>query len=52
MERFYQHLALEEDTSSALRNAKLDLLASHIWRSGGPILLGRVRGYWLRFCVH
>ena len=29
MERFYQHLALEEDTSSALRDAKLDLLATY-----------------------
>ena len=29
MERFYQHLALEEDTSAALRDAKLDLLATY-----------------------
>jgi CHAT domain-containing protein len=29
MEQFYGHLALGEDTSSALRNAKLDLLAKY-----------------------
>jgi CHAT domain-containing protein len=29
MERFYWHLALGEDTSSALRNAKLDLLVKY-----------------------
>jgi CHAT domain-containing protein len=29
MERFYQRMAQGEDTSSALRNAKLDLLAKY-----------------------
>jgi CHAT domain-containing protein len=29
MEQFYRHLAQGEDTSSALRNAKLDLLAKY-----------------------
>jgi CHAT domain-containing protein/tetratricopeptide (TPR) repeat protein len=29
MEQFYRHLARDEDTSSALRNAKLDLLARY-----------------------
>jgi len=29
MEQFYRHLALGEDTSSALRNAKLDLLGKY-----------------------
>jgi CHAT domain-containing protein len=29
MEQFYRHLAEGEDTSSALRNAKLDLLAKY-----------------------
>jgi CHAT domain-containing protein len=29
MEQFYRHLAQGEDTSSALRNAKLDLLEKY-----------------------
>ena len=48
MERSYQRLAQGENTSSALRNAKLDLLGE-IRRSVKSVLLGGVYQRWRDF---